>query len=123
MFGSCAASAWLRCRLGRGIRGQRTEVRSQYGALTSVFCLLFSLSRLDIAQLQKAFSMRYLIGFAQFWYDFIVGDDWTIAVAVVLALIVTSLLVRTGAPVWWLLPAVVLLFLGASVWRVAQKNR
>jgi len=67
--------------------------------------------------------MRYLIGFAQFWYDFIVGDDWTIAVAVVLALIVTSLLVRTGAPVWWLLPAVVLLFLGASVWRVAQKNR
>ena len=66
--------------------------------------------------------MRYLIGFAQFWYDFIVGDDWTIAVAVVLALIVTSLLVRTGAPVWWLLPAVVLLFLGASVWRVAQKN-
>jgi len=66
--------------------------------------------------------MRYLIGFAQFWYDFIVGDDWTIAVAVVLALIVTSLLVRTDAPVWWLLPAVVLLFLGASVWRVAQKN-
>ena len=67
--------------------------------------------------------MRYLIGFAQFWSDFIVGDAWTIAVAVVLALIVTSLLVRTGAPVWWLLPAVVLLFLGASVWRVAQKNR
>ncbi|MFN8493010.1 MAG: hypothetical protein U0350_35735 [Caldilineaceae bacterium] len=67
--------------------------------------------------------MHYLIGFAQFWYDFIVGDDWTIAVAVVLALIATSLLVRTGAPIWWLLPAVVLLFLGASVWRVAQKNR
>lgn len=67
--------------------------------------------------------MRYLIGFAHFWYDFIVGDDWTIAVAVVLALLVTDLLVHTGAPVWWLLPAVVLLFLGASVWRVAQKNQ
>jgi hypothetical protein len=29
--------------------------------------------------------MRYLKGFGQFWYDFIVGDDWKIAAAVVTA--------------------------------------
>jgi len=29
--------------------------------------------------------MRYLKGFGQFWYDFIVGDDWKIATAVVIA--------------------------------------
>lgn len=67
--------------------------------------------------------MRYLIGFGEFWYDFIVGDDWTIAVAVVIALFITRLLVRTGAPVWWLLPFVVLLFMGVSLWRVAQTDR
>ena len=30
--------------------------------------------------------MRFLRSFGQFWYDFIIGDDWKIAVSVVLAL-------------------------------------
>ncbi|TCM38602.1 hypothetical protein EV644_12814 [Kribbella orskensis] len=31
--------------------------------------------------------MKFLKSFGQFWYDFIIGDDWKIAVAVVLALV------------------------------------
>ena len=31
--------------------------------------------------------MRYLKAFGQFWYDFIIGDDYKIAVSVVLALL------------------------------------
>ena len=30
--------------------------------------------------------MKYIKAFGQFWYDFIIGDDWKIAVSVVLAL-------------------------------------
>jgi hypothetical protein len=30
--------------------------------------------------------VKIVKGFFQFWYDFIIGDDWKIAVAVVLAL-------------------------------------
>ncbi|MCU1657813.1 MAG: hypothetical protein JWO57_2469 [Pseudonocardiales bacterium] len=30
--------------------------------------------------------MKFLKAFGAFWYDFIIGDDWKIAVAVVLAL-------------------------------------
>ncbi|QYN18985.1 hypothetical protein [Amycolatopsis sp. DSM 110486] len=30
--------------------------------------------------------MKFLKAFGQFWYDFIIGDDWKIAVAVVIAL-------------------------------------
>ncbi|MET7998098.1 hypothetical protein ABZU76_45170 [Amycolatopsis sp. NPDC005232] len=30
--------------------------------------------------------MKFLKAFGKFWYDFIVGDDWKIAVAVVIAL-------------------------------------
>jgi hypothetical protein len=30
--------------------------------------------------------MRFIKSFGQFWYDFIVGDDWKIAVGVVIAL-------------------------------------
>jgi hypothetical protein len=65
--------------------------------------------------------MRYLTDFLAFWYDFIVGDDWTVAVGVVIALIVTALLARNSVPAWWLLPLAVVALLGASVWRVARK--
>jgi hypothetical protein len=30
--------------------------------------------------------VKFLKSFGQFWYDFIIGDDWKIAVAVVTAL-------------------------------------
>ncbi|GAA3819379.1 hypothetical protein GCM10022226_44870 [Sphaerisporangium flaviroseum] len=40
--------------------------------------------------------MTFLRGFAQFWYDFIVGDDWKIAVAVVSALAVVLAALLAG---------------------------
>ena len=64
--------------------------------------------------------MRFLVGFGRFWYDFIVGDDWTIAAAIVVALIVTNLLVRAHVTAWWLLPVIVIVFLAVSLWRVAR---
>jgi hypothetical protein len=40
----------------------------------------------------------------------------------VIALIVTGLLVLGGVTVWWLMPLVVLVLLGASVQRVARST-
>ena len=40
--------------------------------------------------------MKFLKSFGQFWYDFIIGDDWKIAVAVVLALGAVLLELRLG---------------------------
>jgi hypothetical protein len=37
--------------------------------------------------------MRFVSGFARFWWDFIVGDDWRIAVGVGLVLACGALLV------------------------------
>lgn len=36
--------------------------------------------------------MRLLKSFGSFWYDLIIGDDWKVAVAVVIALTLTALL-------------------------------
>jgi hypothetical protein len=59
--------------------------------------------------------------FLRFWYDFVVGDDWTIAVGVVLALGATAVLAHNGfSTVWWLLPLVVAIGLGWSVLRGAR---
>jgi hypothetical protein len=40
--------------------------------------------------------MKFLKAFGEFWYDFIIGDDWKIALAVVLALAVTLLVLSLG---------------------------
>ena len=41
--------------------------------------------------------MRLVKGIGQFWYDFIVGDDWKIAAAVVAALAVGAVLAAGAA--------------------------
>jgi hypothetical protein len=67
--------------------------------------------------------MRVLRSFLAFWYDFIVGDDWTVAAGVVLALAATAVLAHTHAPAWWLLPAAVVVLLVLSLVRAARAGR
>jgi uncharacterized membrane protein YciS (DUF1049 family) len=67
--------------------------------------------------------MRYVRGFALFWWDFIVGDDYRIALVVVAMLTATALLSRAGIAVWWLVPAGVFLTLTLSVVSVARRAR
>lgn len=59
--------------------------------------------------------------FALFWYGFVVGDDWRVAVAVVLALALTCGLGRAGIASWWVVPATVLVVLPWSLWRARRK--
>lgn len=40
--------------------------------------------------------MRFLRAFASFWYDFIIGDDWKIAAAVVLSVGLAIAVQATG---------------------------
>jgi hypothetical protein len=64
--------------------------------------------------------VRALRRFGTFWWDFVVGDDWRIAVGVVASLGVSAALVATGVPAWWLLPLAVALLLYVSLRRQAQ---
>lgn len=41
--------------------------------------------------------MKFLKSFGQFWYDFIIGDDWKIAVAVVITLAIMVAVMLSGA--------------------------
>jgi hypothetical protein len=41
--------------------------------------------------------MPYVRAFARFWYDFVVGDDWRIALGVALVLAAGGLLVASDA--------------------------
>ncbi len=65
--------------------------------------------------------IRRLRAFGAFWVDFVLGDDWQLAIGVVLALALTALVAhQTSVPVWWLLPVAVLLLLPFSLWRAVR---
>ncbi|HWC84370.1 MAG TPA: hypothetical protein VG756_30810 [Pseudonocardiaceae bacterium] len=63
-----------------------------------------------------------LRAFGAFVYDFVVGDDWRVAVAVVLALAVTFGLDQAGVPAWWVVPVAVVVVLPWSLWRARRKT-
>lgn len=42
--------------------------------------------------------MRYVVGFARFWYDFIVGDSSVLAAGGAAALVIGAILVHANAP-------------------------
>jgi hypothetical protein len=67
--------------------------------------------------------VSYARGFLTFWYDFIIGDDWSVAAAVAAALAVTYWLAHVGVQAWWLLPAVVVLVTGLSTYRATLRAR
>ncbi len=67
--------------------------------------------------------MRQVRAFALFWWDFVVGDDYRIALGVVVALGATAGLVRLGVSAWWLTPVLVVAMLALSVAEVAAKHR
>jgi len=64
--------------------------------------------------------MRAIRGFLSFWYDFIVGDDATIAIGVVISIAVAALLAHHHTNSWWLLPIATALLLAASLTRAAR---
>ncbi len=57
-----------------------------------------------------------------FWYDFIVGDDWRVAVAVVAPLALTYGISRTGVAAWWVQPTAVLIVLPVSLRRAVRRR-
>jgi hypothetical protein len=67
--------------------------------------------------------VRSLATFGRFWYDFLIGDDWTIALAAVVAVSVTALLAHQGVPAWWVMPLGVGAILALSIGRATRASR
>ncbi len=61
--------------------------------------------------------LSWVIAFGRFWYRFVVGDDWTLAAAVAVGLLVTAALNSSDIPAWWLVPLLVVAVVGISLRR------
>jgi hypothetical protein len=61
-----------------------------------------------------------IIALLRWAYDFVVGDDWRVALGVVAALALTYAVSTTSIPAWWILPAAVAILLPVSLWRATR---
>ena len=66
--------------------------------------------------------MGRLRALGRFCYEFVVGDDWRIAVGVVAALAATYGVSAAGASAWWVLPTAVAVVLPLSLWAAARRS-
>ena len=63
-----------------------------------------------------------LRAFGAFWYDFIVGDDWRVAIAVIAALSITYGVSRTHLAAWWVVPVALVVVLPLSLRRATNRS-
>lgn len=63
--------------------------------------------------------VSFVTGVASFFYRFIFGDDWRVAVAVLLGLVASGLLFADRIYVWWVVPVIAL----AQTWVSLQRSR
>jgi len=64
--------------------------------------------------------VRWLRGFGRFWWEFVISDDWLVAVLVAAAIGATAILAAASVAAWWLLPLAVLLVLWLSLRRAIR---
>jgi hypothetical protein len=55
-------------------------------------------------------------------WEFIVGDDWRVAIGVVVTLGVTAAVAGAGAGGWWIMPPGVILLLAGSLRRASRSR-
>jgi hypothetical protein len=68
--------------------------------------------------------MKQLKAFGAFWYDFIVGDDWHVAVIVAAGLALTAILAHVArVNAWWALPVLALTALVWSLHRATAQRK
>ena len=65
---------------------------------------------------------RRVRAFLAFLYDFVIGDDWRIAAGVVAGLAVTYAVSQTSVPSWWVMPALLVILLPATLWRATRRR-
>ncbi|HWF75142.1 MAG TPA: hypothetical protein VG186_17485 [Solirubrobacteraceae bacterium] len=54
-------------------------------------------------------------------WDFVVGDDWRVALGVAAAIAVTALVADSTVAAWWVLPVAVVVLLLDSLRRAARR--
>jgi hypothetical protein len=66
--------------------------------------------------------VTYVVAFGRFWWDFVVGDDWRVAVGLLAAFVLTWVLAHNDITAWPVLPLAAAALLVWSVLREARSS-
>jgi len=66
--------------------------------------------------------MNRVRAFGRFWYDFVIGDDWRLAMGALFALALAGVVAHAEHSAWWIVPAVVAVLLTVSVLRATPRR-
>ena len=66
--------------------------------------------------------MRYVRNFMRFWIDFVVGDDWRVALGIAVAIGFAAAIAADHVAAWWVLPLAVLTILWLSLRRETRQK-
>ena len=100
---------------------RRAPRRARLRHRSSSFLLVRLLRRERLTQLRPRACRRDVAGrFGRFWWDFVIGDDWLVAVLVAIAIGATAALAHADVAAWWLMPLAVPLILWLSLRRAIR---
>jgi hypothetical protein len=66
--------------------------------------------------------VKHIAAFGRFWWEFVIGDDWLVAVLVAAAIGATAMLAAASIAAWWLLPLAVPVVLWLSLRRAIRST-
>lgn len=67
--------------------------------------------------------LKWFVAVGRFFYGFVVGDDLSVTVVVVIALAITAVLVGGGINAWWLVPPIGVVMTGVALRRRSRAER
>ena len=65
--------------------------------------------------------MSRIRAFGRFWWDFVIGDDWRLAIGGGVALALTAVVAHQNVTAWWIAPVIVTGLLVATLARVKPR--
>lgn len=65
----------------------------------------------------------WTVGFARFWYQFVIGDDWVAAAGVAVLIGGTFGLLRAPIPAFWFGPLVIVAVTGVTLRRALIRRQ
>lgn len=66
-------------------------------------------------------AVEFLAAVGRFLYGYIFGDDWVVAVVMLIAIAATAALVAKNVNAWWLVPSAAVVMTGISLVRRRTK--
>jgi len=113
-----AVVSWLLVQILRARHTKRTLVLAKTHVAEKAIADEIEADEIEI--LQSRTFMSSMKAFGDFWFDFLIGDDWRGTIGILLAFTATAAVNHSGVASWWIMPLAVTALLPLNLMRVTR---